>query len=44
MQTFDFNTDDIHEGFWMFPHEVLRAIEQGEKAKSMLPVILKYCF
>lgn len=44
METFNFNPDDIYEGFWMFPHEVLHAIEQGEKAKSMLPVILKNCF
>ena len=44
MQTFDFNTQDIYEGDWMFPHEVLHAIEQGDKAKSMLPTILKYCF
>ena len=44
IKSFDFNSEDIHEGFWMYPNEVLQLIEQGEKAKSMLPVILKQCF
>lgn len=44
MQTFDFNAEDIHEGHWMLPREVLHRIQQGEKTKSMLPVILKNCF
>jgi isopentenyl-diphosphate delta-isomerase len=36
-----YNTEDFQEAFWLAPQELMDRIENGEKAKSDLPVVIK---
>lgn len=36
-----YNKNDYCEAYWLTPQEVMNRIEQGEKTKSDLPVLLK---
>lgn len=37
----NWNRDDIGEWYWMTPQEVLDKLEQGEKMKDGLPIVIK---
>ena len=40
----DFNRNDFVEGHWLYPEEILKQIENGEKAKSDLKKLIKLCY
>ena len=40
----DYNPDDFIEYYWLKPEEVLKRIEEGEKAKQDLPVLIKLLY
>lgn len=40
----EYNPTDFSEWFWLTPKEVLERIAQGEKAKSDLSLVVRYCF
>jgi isopentenyl-diphosphate delta-isomerase len=43
-QTPPFNHEDFIEYYWLYPHEVLEKIAQGDKAKSDLPLLIQHFF
>jgi isopentenyldiphosphate isomerase len=40
----DYNKEDFIESFWLKPEEILRLIDEGEKAKDDLPRIIRKFF
>lgn len=40
-ETPNYNTQDFIESFWLYPDEILTLINNGEKSKGDLPIILR---
>ena len=40
----DYNKEDFISWDWLYPEEIIRKIENGDKAKGDLPIIVKHCF
>lgn len=40
----NYNTNDFIESFWLYPKELLKLIDSGDKSKGDLPIIVKNLF
>lgn len=40
----DFNPDDFVEYYWLTPQELIKKIEQGDKSKGDLPILVKQLY
>ena len=38
----DFNRDDFIEYYWLYPHEVVERLTNGDKSKDDLPRLVTY--